>query len=113
MGGKCVGTYNDKKRYTHIGGNPNGMTYGGYSGSTCLHEHFLMKIPDEIPIEMAGPILCAGITVFDPLRNWGACQGKPMTIGIAGIGGLGTMAIKISKALGHRVIAISTNEAKR
>jgi D-arabinose 1-dehydrogenase-like Zn-dependent alcohol dehydrogenase len=89
------------------------MTYGGYSGSTCLHEHFMMRIPDEIPIEMAGPILCAGITVYDPLKYWGACRGEKMTIGIVGIGGLGTMAIKMAKALGHRVVAISTNANKK
>ena len=72
-----------------------------------------MKIPDEIPMDQAGPILCAGSTMYDPLRHWGATSGKPMTIGIIGIGGLGSMGIKLSKALGHRVVAVSTSEAKR
>ena len=113
MGGKSVHTYNDKKRYTHIGGNPEEKTYGGYSGSNVLHEHFIVKIPNEIPLDKAGPILCAGITMYDPLRTYGATSGKKMTIGVIGIGGLGTMGIKLAKALGHKVIAVSTSENKR
>jgi len=57
--------------------------------------------------------MCAGITMYDPLRHWGATKGKPMTIGIIGVGGLGTMGIKLSKALGHRVVAISTSANKK
>lgn len=108
-----MSTYNDKKRYTHIGGNPDTMTMGGYSGSHCLHEHFIIKIPDGIPLNAAGPILCAGITMYDPLRYWGATKkDRVMNIGIVGIGGLGTMGIKLSKALGHKVYAISTSAHK-
>jgi len=57
--------------------------------------------------------MCAGITLYDPLKNWGALNGKTMCIGIVGIGGLGTMGIKMAKAMGHRVVAISSSEAKR
>jgi uncharacterized zinc-type alcohol dehydrogenase-like protein len=57
--------------------------------------------------------MCAGITLYDPLVHWGATKGVKMTIGIAGIGGLGTMGIKLAKALGHHVIAISSSEKKR
>lgn len=57
--------------------------------------------------------MCAGITLYDPLKNWGALNGKPMCIGIIGIGGLGTMGIKMAKAMGHRVVAISTTAAKK
>ena len=72
-----------------------------------------MRIPDAVPLEKAGPILCAGITMFDPLIYWGAVDGnKKMSIGIVGVGGLGTMGIKLAKALGHRVIAISTTASK-
>ena len=56
--------------------------------------------------------MCAGITMFEPLKYWGAMDGTPMTIGIVGIGGLGTMGIKIAKAAGHRVVAISTSANK-
>ena len=65
---------------------------------------------------MAGPIMCAGITMYDPLAHWGAVMTesnfKKMTIGIIGVGGLGTMGIKMSKALGHRVVAISRTAGK-
>jgi len=110
--GNSVHTYNSMKKYTHIGGNQDTQNFGGYSASECVHEHFILKIPDGIPLDKAGPILCAGITLYDPLVHWGATKGKKMTIGIVGIGGLGTMGIKISKALGHRVVAISTSAKK-
>ena len=77
------------------------------------HEHFILKIPDGLPLDRAGPILGAGITCYDPLVKWGATSGKFMTIGIVGVGGLGTMGIKLARALGHRVVAITTNENKR
>jgi uncharacterized zinc-type alcohol dehydrogenase-like protein len=96
----------------HQGGNLAVQTHGGYSGSHVLHEHFVIKIPDNIPLEKAAPLLCAGITMYDPLRHWGATSGKPMTIGIIGVGGLGTMGLKLAKALGHRVVAISTSPNK-
>jgi alcohol dehydrogenase (NADP+) len=51
--------------------------------------------------------------MYDPLRTYGATQGKKMTIGVIGVGGLGTMGIKLAKALGHKVIAVSTSESKR
>ena len=63
-------------------------------------------------MEKAAPILCAGITLYDPLKYHGAVGGKPMCIGVIGIGGLGTMGIKLAKALGHRVVAISTSPSK-
>jgi uncharacterized zinc-type alcohol dehydrogenase-like protein len=63
-------------------------------------------------ITKASPILCAGITMYDPLRHWGFTNGEKKTVGIIGIGGLGTMGIKISAALGHEVIAISTSRNK-
>ena len=108
-GGKHVAAYNDMKRYTHLGGNPKSQTFGGYSGSNVLHEHFTIPIPDGIPLKSCSPILCAGITLYDPLKHWGACEGKKMNIGIIGIGGLGTMGLKVSGALGHHVTAIDTN----
>lgn len=57
--------------------------------------------------------MCAGITLYDPLKHWGAInKDKKMTVGIIGIGGLGTMGIKIAKAAGNRVVAISTSSGK-
>jgi len=106
-------TYNATKTYGHISGNQEVQTFGGYSGSNVVHEHFIIKVPDGLPLEKVGPIMCAGITLFDPLVHWGAYNsGKTMSIGIVGIGGLGTMGIKLAKAMGHRVVAISNSPNK-
>jgi uncharacterized zinc-type alcohol dehydrogenase-like protein len=110
--GGSTHTYNSKKTHGHIGGNPETQNFGGYSGSNTLHERFIIKIPDAIPLEKAGPLMCAGITMYDPLRHWGATKGTPMNIGIIGIGGLGTMGLKLAKALGHKVFAISSSPGK-
>ena len=111
-GGWCH-VYNDTKKYGHIGGNQETQTFGGYSGSHVLHEHFIIKMPENLPLEKAAPLLCAGITMYDPLKFWGATkEGSKMTIGIIGVGGLGTMGIKLANALGHRVVAISTSPSK-
>jgi uncharacterized zinc-type alcohol dehydrogenase-like protein len=112
LNGGSTHTYNAKKRHGHIGGNPETQTFGGYSGSNTIHERFIIKIPDSIPLEKAGPLMCAGITMYDPLRHWGATKGTPMNIGIIGIGGLGTMGLKLAKALGHKVFAISSSPDK-
>lgn len=86
-------------------------TYGGYSASNVVHEKYVLKIPKSIPQESAGPILCAGVTMYNPLKRWGAVQaaneGRKLTVGIIGIGGLGTMGIKLAKAMKHNVIAVS------
>jgi len=56
--------------------------------------------------------MCAGITMYSPIKHWGGCKGQKMTIGVVGVGGLGSMGIKIAKALGHDVVAISTSKNK-
>ena len=61
----------------------------------------------------AAPILCGGITMYSPLKHWGCLDGKKKTVGVVGIGGLGTLAIKLAKAMGHDVMAISTSDAKK
>ncbi len=71
-----------------------------------------MRIPDGLQLDKAAPILCAGITMYDPIKSYGGTSGKKMTIGIIGVGGLGTMGIKIANALGHTVVAISTSVHK-
>ena len=110
--GGSVFTYNGKKMHKHVGGNPDTQTFGGYTGSYVCYEHFVCKVPDNLPLEQVGPLMCAGITMYDPLRHWGAVGGEKMTIGIAGVGGLGTMGIKLAKALGHRVVAITRSADK-
>ena len=107
------GKYEQFGKKSHFLGNKDTQNFGGYSGSNVVHEHFIVKIPDQIPLEAAGPLLCAGITMYDPLCHWGAVDGtKTMTIGIIGIGGLGTMGVKMARALGHKVVAISTTKEK-
>ena len=72
---------------------------------------FIVKIPDGFPLEAAGPVFCAGITMYSPLCDWGADRGK-MRVGIVGIGGLGQMGVRLAKAMGNTVTAISTSPSK-
>ena len=78
------------------------------------HEHFIVKIPEGMDITKASPILCAGVTLWDPMRHHGLTDpSKPKkVVGIVGIGGLGTMGVKLAAALGHKVVAISTSNKK-
>ena len=105
-------TYDHVKKFGRVGGNPEMRTWGGYSGSMVVHEHFCLTIPKNMPLDKTAPILCAGITMWDPLAFHGFTTGKPRTVGIVAIGGLGTMGIRLAKALGHTVVAISTTLAK-
>ncbi|KAG2376665.1 hypothetical protein LR48_Vigan319s000800 [Vigna angularis] len=88
------------------------ITYGGYSDSMVADEHFVVRIPDNIPLDVAAPLLCAGITVYSPLKYYGL--DKPgLHIGVVGLGGLGHMAVKFAKALGLKVTVISTSPNKK
>merc|ERR1719295_988065 len=105
-----TGTYNGDIKHGHIA-TDSGWTYGGYSASQTVHENFIVKIPDGFPLEAAGPVFCAGITMYSPLCNWKANQGN-MRVGIIGIGGLGQMGVRLAKAMGNTVTAISTSPNK-
>lgn len=99
-------TYNSPDRIT--GEN----TYGGYADSVVVREEFVLRIAhkkEQLP--GVAPLLCAGITMWSPLRHWGAALSK--RVGIVGIGGLGHMGIKLARALGAHVVAFTTSEAKR
>lgn len=87
-------------------------THGGYTGSHVIHERFLVKVAEGFPLEKAGPIMCAGITLYDPLKWWKATDGGK-TVGIVGIGGLGTMGLKLAKALNNTVVALSSSSKKQ
>ncbi|XP_029127731.1 probable mannitol dehydrogenase [Cajanus cajan] len=88
------------------------ITYGGYSDSMVADEHFVVRIPDGIPLDAAAPLLCAGITVYSPLKYYGL--DKPgQHLGVVGLGGLGHMAVKFAKALGAKVTVISTSPNKK
>ena len=106
---KMVGTYGRPDNGSGRAATPNGWTLGGYTTKFVVHEHFAVVIPDGFPLEAAGPVMCAGITMYDPLLKLGA-SGK--RVGIVGLGGLGTMGIKLAKAMGCTVTAISRSSAK-
>jgi len=106
-----TGTYNGVKKHGRVGGNQSTKTAGGYSAANTVHEDFIIKIPDGMDLEKTAPILCAGITMYSPLKNWGAVNEKKI-VGIIGIGGLGTMGIKLAKALGNEVMAVSSSPNK-
>ncbi|CAH9106186.1 unnamed protein product [Cuscuta europaea] len=86
-------------------------THGGYSDIMVADEHFVLRWPENLPME-AAPLLCAGITTYSPLRYFGL--DKPgMHIGVVGLGGLGHMAVKFAKAFGCKVTVISTSAGKK
>lgn len=87
------------------------ITQGGYSTSIVVDEHFVLHIPDQIPLEKAAPLLCAGITTYSPLKQWGAGPGK--RVAIVGLGGLGHLGVKFAHALGTEVTVLSRTLAKQ
>jgi len=87
-----------------------GLTYGGFSKSYVCNEKYVLHMPAFSNLAAAAPLLCAGITVYSPLKHWKAGPGK--SIGILGIGGLGHVAIKIAKAMGAEVIVFTSSPAK-
>lgn len=97
---------------TYGGVWPNGnKSYGGYADYNRTHGHFVFPIPDGMPSHEAGPMLCAGITVYAPLKRE-ECNGK--TIGIVGLGGLGHLGVLFAKALGARnIVVISRSSTKK
>lgn len=106
--------YNGRERLDEKGGRylrPEGnRTYGGYSKNIVVQEHFVYLLPDNLDLAKCAPLLCAGITTFTPLKEHRI--GKGHKVGIAGIGGLGHLAIKFAKALGAEVVALTTSEWK-
>ncbi len=97
------GTYNSTER----DGSP---TYGGYSTAIVVDESYVLRIPDSIPLDKAAPLLCAGITLYSPLRHWNAGPGKK--VAIVGLGGLGHMGVKLAHALGAHVTVLSQSLKK-
>jgi uncharacterized zinc-type alcohol dehydrogenase-like protein len=80
-------------------------TYGGYSNKIVVDENYVLKIPDSLQLDSTAPLLCAGITLYSPLKHWKAGPGKK--IAIIGLGGLGHMGVKIAHALGAEVTVLS------
>src|SRR6188508_689099 len=87
------------------------VTYGGYSDSIVVDEHFVLRIPPNLDLAGAAPLLCAGITTYSPLKRNGVGPGKK--VGVVGLGGLGHMAVKLAHAMGAHVAVFSTSPSKR
>ncbi|MFL6299181.1 MAG: NAD(P)-dependent alcohol dehydrogenase [Terriglobales bacterium] len=98
-------TYNSPDK--HLGG----VTYGGYSESIVVDQRFVLRVPANLDLAPAAPLLCAGITTYSPLRHWGVTKGKK--VGVVGIGGLGHMGVKFADALGAHVVVFTTSSSKK
>jgi uncharacterized zinc-type alcohol dehydrogenase-like protein len=98
-------TYNFPDK--HLGG----VTYGGYSDSIVVDENFVLRVPANLSLAGAAPLLCAGITTYSPMRHWGVTKGKK--VGVVGLGGLGHMAVKFAHALGAHVVVFTTSASKK
>jgi uncharacterized zinc-type alcohol dehydrogenase-like protein len=91
----------------HLGG----VTYGGYSDSIVVDEHFVLRVPTNLDRAGVAPLLCAGITTYSPLRHWGVTRGKK--VGVVGLGGLGHMGVKFAHAFGAHVVVFTTSPGKK
>ncbi len=86
-------------------------TYGGYSESIVVDERFTLRVPANLPLANAAPLLCAGITTYSPLRHWKVGPGQKA--GIVGLGGLGHMGVKFARAFGAHVVVFTTSPSKK
>jgi len=100
----AVPTYNGRE----YDGEP---TFGGYSQQVVVDERFVVTIPDSLELQVAAPLLCAGITTYSPLKRWHAGEG--MKVAIVGMGGLGHVAVKIAAAMGAEVTVLSQTLSKQ
>jgi uncharacterized zinc-type alcohol dehydrogenase-like protein len=87
------------------------VTYGGYSESIVVDEHFALRIPANLDLAGTAPLLCAGITTYSPMRHWGVAKGKK--VGIVGLGGLGHMGVKFAHAFGAHTVVFTTSPNKK
>ncbi len=98
--------------FTYNGTDKSGQaTYGGYSNQIVVDHDYALTIPNGLELEGVAPLLCAGITTYSPLRQWGV--GKGHSLAVVGLGGLGHMAVKIGLALGAEVTVLSRTDSKR
>ncbi len=105
LGGRVL-TYGDKDIYHH-----NEISQGGYSNNMVVDENFAITVPKDVPIEKIGPLMCAGVTTYSPIKHAGIKKGDK--IGIAGFGGLGHMAVQYAVSLGADVTVFDITDDKR
>ncbi|KAE8659844.1 putative cinnamyl alcohol dehydrogenase 6 [Hibiscus syriacus] len=105
--------YCDQIQFTYNGIFWDGsITYGGYSNILVADHRYVVNVPDNLPMDGAAPLLCAGITVFSPMKDCRLLESPGKKVGIVGLGGLGHVAVKMAKAFGHHVTVISTSPSK-
>ncbi len=117
--GECKNCHKGEEQYcikgnvpTYAGVDKYGEpTQGGYSTHIVVTEDFVVRIPDNIPLDAAAPLLCAGITTYSPLNHWDA--GPEKKVAVVGMGGLGHMAVKIAHAMGAEVTVLSQSLKKK
>ncbi len=106
--------YCDNRKVTWTYDSPDlhtgGYTYGGYSNTIVVDEHFVVHVPPSLDLAAAAPLLCAGITTYSPLRHWNTGPGS--RVGIVGLGGLGHMGVKLAHAMGAHVTLFTTSPGK-
>lgn len=116
----CASCDRDLEQYCtgHVAYTYNGReadqstpTYGGYSQAVVVDENYTLRIPKTLGLDVAAPLLCAGITLYSPLRHWNV--GPGMHVGVIGLGGLGHMGVKIAHAMGAEVTLISHSAHKK
>jgi len=98
-------TYNFPDKHT------GGVTYGGYSDSIVVKDHFVLRVPGNLDLAGTAPLLCAGITTYSPMRHWNVTAGKK--VGIVGLGGLGHMGVKFAHAFGAHTVVFTTSPGKK
>jgi len=102
---KMILTFNSPDK--HLGG----VTYGGYSDSIVVDQRFVLRVPSNLALAGAAPLLCAGITTYSPMRHWSVTKGKK--VGVVGLGGLGHMGVKFAHAFGAHVVVFTTSPNKK
>ncbi|GAB4852872.1 cinnamoyl-Coa reductase [Ancistrocladus abbreviatus] len=102
---KKIWSYND----VYTDGQP---TQGGFAASMVVDQKFAVKIPEGMALVQAAPLLCAGVTIYSPLKHFGLTK-SGLRGGILGLGGVGHMGVKIAKAMGHHVTVLSSSDKKR
>jgi len=110
------GTYNGRFHHEHCPGynvekSLSEPTYGGYSQDIVVDENYTINLPKNMPLDTTAPLLCAGITVWSPMQYYKVKAGEKFAV--AGLGGLGSMAVKFGVAMGCHVTVLSRGTAKK
>jgi len=100
-----VFTYNSPDKHL-----PGQQTYGGYASQIVVDESFVLRVSEKLDLKAVGPLLCAGITTYSPMRHWKVAKGQK--VGIVGLGGLGHMGVKFAHAFGAHTVLFTTSAGK-